>query len=582
MNNKEIVEYIKKSFELKDQGFYKPAIEMLYKALAMDSDNLEILAQLAHLYYLLENFERAVYYIDKVLDIAPAHLDCMFLLEEIYMQKGHLQLAKNTLDKIYEVQPTNKNLAKKINLLNKLQDFDEIKDIEGSLSEFDDDILYELACAYNDNFDSQKAIELLEKGYENNNKNEKIVFMLGKIYYDNKFFDKSIKYFNELEMLIKDRKSDEIETSILAEVSNYLGLFKLNEQNFAKAIQYFLTAQKIDERNPEYAYNLGSVYFLDGWFDEALKSFNKAICLSPDNIDYHYALAYLYYQKKDYDKAAFELDFIKTLDQHHSLSNILSAMIIAKKGDLLAARKQLENIIANFDDDFAYYSLSQIYKELSLFDLAKDSILHALKTKPISLEYLSEIIDIELEQNNYEQALEYVKEVLALNEKYVYAYIASAKINFEMKNFAEVFEAAQIIIELDPNSPKGYYYNAIALFEQGDKDFAIESLKKAISLDLNNALLYAKMSEFYQDSGDFKSAFEWAKEACRIDERNYKYKWLCAKLAVALHNNNDALKYYSQSYRLGSFDKNLREDYANYLTGVGKEKQAKKLLSIVK
>jgi len=29
MINSEIIEYIKKSFELKNQGFYKPAIEML-------------------------------------------------------------------------------------------------------------------------------------------------------------------------------------------------------------------------------------------------------------------------------------------------------------------------------------------------------------------------------------------------------------------------------------------------------------------------------------------------------------------------------------------------------------------------
>lgn len=580
MINKEIVDYIKKSFELKDQGFYKPAIEMLYKALALDSDNIEILAQLAYLYNLLGNYERAVYYIDKVLDINPSHLDCMLLLEEIYLQKGHLQLAKNISDKIYEVQPTNKNLAKKINLLNHLQDFDAIKDIEESLSDYDDDVLYELACAYNDNFDLQKSIELLEKGYQNNNQNEKIIFLLGKIYYNSKNFEKSVMFFQKLEKLINERKDQNFDPPMLAEVLNYLGLFKMNDKDLAKAIQYFLTAEKIDDKNPEYAYNLASVYFLNGWLNEALKCFNKAICLSPDNIDYHYSLAYLYYQKKEYDKASFELDFIKTIEQHHELSNVLSAMIISKKGDVLTARKQLENIVKYSQDDFAYYALSQIYKELSLLDLAKESILHALDSNPTSLEYLSEITEIELKQRNYEQALKYAQEILKINEKYVYAYIAIAKINFETKNIDETFDAAQKIIELDSNCPEGYYYNAIALFAQGDKDFAIESLKKSISLDLNNALLYIKMSEFYQDLGDFKTAYDWAKEASAIDERNYQYKWLCAKIAVALRNSDDALKYYSQSYRLGSFDKSLKKDYANYLTSIGKEKQAKKLLKI--
>ena len=39
----------------------------------------------------------------------------------------------------------------------------------------------------------------------------------------------------------------------------------------------------------------------------------------------------------------------------------------------------------------------------------------------------------------------------------------------------------------------------------------------------------------------------------------------------------DAIKYYSQSYRLASFDNELCQDYANYLTSIGKEKQAKKI-----
>lgn len=195
------------------------------------------------------------------------------------------------------------------------------------------------------------------------------------------------------------------------------------------------------------------------------------------------------------------------------------------------------------------------------------------------MEYLSELAEIEIKQKRYDDARKLLQEILEINDKYIYAYIAIAKINFELKAFSEVFEAAQNIIELDSNNPEGYYYNAIALFEQGDKNFAIESLKKSISLDVNNAMLYIKMSEFYQDLGDLKTAYEWAKEASLIEERNYKYKWLCANLAEALHNKDEAIKYYSKSYRLASFDKELCNDYAKFLTAIGKEKQAKKVLA---
>ena len=43
MENKEVLDYIKQACDLREQGCYKQAIEMLYKALEIESDNIEIL-----------------------------------------------------------------------------------------------------------------------------------------------------------------------------------------------------------------------------------------------------------------------------------------------------------------------------------------------------------------------------------------------------------------------------------------------------------------------------------------------------------------------------------------------------------
>lgn len=567
MSKTEIVDYIKKSFELKNQGFYKPAIEMLYKALSIDSENLEILVQLAHLYKLLNNFQRSIYYIEKVLDINPNHLDCLYLLEEIYLQQADLKAAREVSEKIYAIQPTPENLAKKINILNKLHDFDEVKNIEKSADNIDDEGLYEIACAYSDNYDRQKALEIFEKAYAKNNKNVKTMLMLGKIYYENKDFEKSKKIFTDLE-----------KTNPTGEVFNYLGLFKLNENRYNQAADYFTKAQESDALNAEYAYNLGSAYFLNGWFEEALRCFTQAICLDSENINYHFSLAYLYYQKQMYDKASAELHFIYKLEQHHELSNVLRALITAKNGDLLGAKADLEKIIRfNEADDFAYSALSRVYKEISQTDLAKHAIEKAIELNPNSLNYLSELAEIEIEQKNYEKAKKVIDKMTKINDKYLHSYVLAARTALETNDFGELYEAAQNIIELDSNCAEGYYYNALALFEQGDKDFAIESLKKSISLDLNNAALYVQMSEFYQDLGDMQNAYAWAKEASEIDGKNYKYKWLCAKIAATLHQNDDAAKHYTQSYRIATFDKDLCKDYADFLKSIGENKKAERV-----
>ena len=62
MQNKEVLEYIKHAFELKEQQCYKQAIEMLYKALEEESDNIEVLFQIGELYFLMGNSQRAIQY----------------------------------------------------------------------------------------------------------------------------------------------------------------------------------------------------------------------------------------------------------------------------------------------------------------------------------------------------------------------------------------------------------------------------------------------------------------------------------------------------------------------------------------
>src|SRR5574344_1017981 len=110
------LEYIKNSFELKNQGYYKPAIEMLYKALAIENDNVEILAQLAQLYALLENPQRALHYIGKVLEFSPNRTDCLFLMKNIYISQGKIKEAQSVLERILSFSKTDEILSENIEL----------------------------------------------------------------------------------------------------------------------------------------------------------------------------------------------------------------------------------------------------------------------------------------------------------------------------------------------------------------------------------------------------------------------------------------------------------------------------------
>ena len=504
MNKKNVVKYIQESFELKNQGFYKPAIEMLYKALTIESDNVEILSQLANLYFLLKNNKRAMHYVEKVLEIMPNNFDCLRLKKSIYLNEKNYKDAKSVCDKIIELHPTNDNIADKINLLSELKEYDEIKNYENSGSDYNDISLYAFAKAYFKMNDYENSKKILQKTLEKNSENYEAIKLLAIINYDENNFENSKKLFEDL------RKK-----SPSADVYNYLGLFEIENNKIEKAISYFLKCYKECPQNSQYAFNLAHAYYLNGWFDEAIKFYNIAICLDNANEAYKYALAYLYYEKEEYQKCDDLFEGIKNIND----AKILKAIVKAKNGDLVKAKKELENLLEeNPDSEIVNNALGSIYKELQMMDKAIACFKLSLNINSKDVKVVCELVKCYIFQKKYDEANEILDKTLDENENYIDLYILKAQISYEIKDYKETYNWAQDIIELDENLWQGYYYNALALFEQKDEDFAIATLKKAIELDVNNAMLYTKMSEFYQTIGRYEDALDYIKEASDIDK----------------------------------------------------------------
>ena len=76
-----IKKFIQEGYILKSKGFYKHAIETYYKALAIDNNSQELLLEIAECYFKLNEEERALNYIEQILNNNPAHIDSLKLLK---------------------------------------------------------------------------------------------------------------------------------------------------------------------------------------------------------------------------------------------------------------------------------------------------------------------------------------------------------------------------------------------------------------------------------------------------------------------------------------------------------------------
>lgn len=87
---------LQEGFALKDRGHYKHAIEVFYKALEEDNTSTELLFEIADLYYRMQNEERALNYIEQILDRVPEHITALKLLEKIFIDRNALAEAEQT------------------------------------------------------------------------------------------------------------------------------------------------------------------------------------------------------------------------------------------------------------------------------------------------------------------------------------------------------------------------------------------------------------------------------------------------------------------------------------------------------
>lgn len=326
-----IKETLKEAFILKSRGYFKRAIENFYKALSTDNTSVELLYEIAECYFLMNEEERALNYLEKILEKQPTHVSSLKLLKNVFISKKAWQEAEQTAKNIYCISQDLEDLVQIINLLNKQKKYEEV--FEYNIEQENAEILYEKAFAKFNLNDLEEALGYVNKALEIKS-NNKMLVLKGKILY-------RMNYRDECVGLLPFFEQEKLESEDL----NFIGLVKQHECKFEEAIKYFSEAIKIDSSCDEYYYNCASTYFKLGDSQQAKKYYNMAISISPDNQNYHFALANLYYSEKQYKRAMEELtyDFFE--------AKLLKAIILYDSGYLALAKKELEKLMLEQPDN---------------------------------------------------------------------------------------------------------------------------------------------------------------------------------------------------------------------------------------
>lgn len=319
-----IKKILQEGFVLKSKGYYKHAIEAFYKALELDNTSTELLLEIADAYYKMSEEERALSYIEQILEKDPAHVESLKLLKQIFINKKAWIQAEQTAKNIFCISKNVNDLAEVFEFLNNQGKFSEIFDYE--ISDYNSKIYYEMAYAKLQQKDFNEAEKFINKAIELDKNNSNLLLKGTILFKQNKEED----CFEIVEMFDTNQLDDS--------QYNFIGLILQYKGEYKKAIDSFKNAIKLSPQEDEYYYNCASTYFKMGDKFQAKNYYNLAINLAPENQNYHFALANLFYSEKQYRRAMEELDY------DFFEANLLKSIILYETGYVALAKKSLEKI----------------------------------------------------------------------------------------------------------------------------------------------------------------------------------------------------------------------------------------------
>ncbi len=571
MTDTNLTQYVKKAFEYKAAGNFKQAIESLYKALELDSESSEILAEIASLYLELCNTDKAIRYYEQALLFAPDNVSIKFKLARVYKQVNLVTKALPLLRSICEQDFNPVYIAEILNVLYLESDFEGVVEFYQKPIVFNSTnarIHFYAGSSYLALGNPLKARELYQKSLQYDKSDYNIVFSCANLLFDEGNYKEAAETILSSPVAKTNHKTFYL-----------LGEICIAENNINGAINNYAKACKLNPRNPLYYYSLATAYSVNGFMKEAEENYHNALKLSPNNLFYAYTLALVFYQTNQISKAKEKIESILNINAENINALVLKARILTDENNVVEAEQILKKVLEKEPkNDEALYIRSQVFKKLGWWEKAIESINLAIKVAPETMEYISEAVAFNLEANNFSETEKLCKNLIELNDKYIFAYIKLAEVYVKQKRFSEALENIDKILELDINTPEAYIMKAKIYRENKLYEQAIDFIKQAITLSPDSNEYYTMIANIYYENREFKNACRYYKEAAQYDVASAEIRYKAAKCEYLLGELQEALADYSIARRLNPQNVNISLDYCNCLIDVEDYKSALEIL----
>jgi tetratricopeptide (TPR) repeat protein/S1-C subfamily serine protease len=532
---KDFILYQWKTEILRQLGLYQEALEAVNKAIKMNPDNSFGYFRRASIRLDLENsekatweekdYEEAIADINKALELNPGNILYYSYIGNIYTWKEDYAKAIEYFTKAIEAEP----------------DFAKVYAMRG--------------LVYAKQGNRQKFTEDLERALRLQPDNGELYQYRGNGYFALKEkqkgiddFDKAIsldpesvhKYYNSRGFGLNVTRGD--------------AYFQIGEKQ--KGIDDYDKAISLDPESAHKYYNLRGVELnkLED-YEGALRDYNKAIELTPDNALYYSHRGDAYFQIGEKQKGIDDYDKAINLNREsaHKYYN-WRGVELNKLEDYEGALRDYNKAIELTPDNALYYSnRGDAYFQIGEKQKGIDDYDKAISLDPESAHKYYNWRGVELNKlEDYEGALRDYNKAIELTPDNALYYSHRGDAYFQIGEKQKGIDDYDKAISLDPESAHKYYNRrGVKLYKLEDYEGALRDINKPIELTPDNALYYSNRGDAYFQIGEKQKGIDDYDKAISLDpESAHKYYNLRGVNLYNLEDYEGVLRDYNKAIEL--------------------------------
>jgi tetratricopeptide (TPR) repeat protein len=328
--------------------------------------------------------------------------------------------------------------------------------------------------------------------------------------------------------------------------------FKDNDSDMEELVKRY--EQSLKEGHPGYfdvdeLEDISEYYRTNGKRNESTDVIEMGLRLHPENSVLLLRRATLFAEIGEYKRALKILDRLPV--KNNTEVRLLRAEILLHLNKEKEGVQLLHEILESEQSDVTQLCLdiSSILSDLSMYELSKEFLMHALQNDENSIELLEELAYCNEQTQNYRQAIRIYDKMLDIDPYMGEIWFNMGQDYFNLEEYNKAVEAYDFALAISEEDSLACLQKAHALFQANRFLEAAEAYKEYIDGDEPSDIALVFLGESYEKAGMYDEAIAKYTEAYNMNIENFD---ACTGLAICYMENKE----YQQS--LSWFDKALR------------------------